>query len=161
MWRKFFLSLGLIETQNFTMKVRKLHLIVVANLINFGLFLQLHDLKHHKPSGEESKRNLLKYFAQTNHQITSNDLAQVLADMRHLLQVSGSENIKINTSCCWTKPNKEFDVISTFHWILKYFEINQQSEWNWINVNGQRNIFQPKTGFVNSSTWTLTSSKRK
>lgn len=55
----------------------------------------------------------MKYFAQTHRQITSNDLEQVLADMRHLFQVSGSENIKINTAAAGQNQTK--NLMSSAH----------------------------------------------
>lgn len=68
-WRKFYHWFG--DWNKFsTMKIRKLHLIVIASLINFGLLLQHKELKYYKPSGEKLER------ISTHRQITSNDLAK-------------------------------------------------------------------------------------
>lgn len=77
MWRKLqelskiiveILLLTLDKFVNFssTMSVRKLHLIIVASLINFGLFLKLDELKYYKPSGEKLERNLRLFFTHSS-----------------------------------------------------------------------------------------------
>lgn len=73
-------------------------------------------------------RNWKEFCAHTSlNYVVRPRTATCESDMRHLFQVSGSESIKINTAA-GTKPNKEFDVISTFHWNLKYFQNVQSDE---------------------------------
>lgn len=68
------------------MNVRKLHLIIVAQLINFGLLLKLDELKYYKPSGEKSRKEFSRNFLRAHRQITSiqQKYDHSPADMRHL-----------------------------------------------------------------------------
>lgn len=61
-----FLSAGLRQVK--VMELRKLHLVVIVNLIKFGLLFQLDDIKFYKPSGE----TMLKILANLFHLSLSN-----------------------------------------------------------------------------------------
>lgn len=78
------------------MEFRKLQFFIIASLFNFGLLLQLSDIKYYRPAGEIK---VPRTSSNDVRRIKSDDLVRPLAS-RHasLVFVSGSESIKINTA---------------------------------------------------------------
>lgn len=73
--------------------------IIFINLIRYGLLLQVEGVGHYKPSGEIKSCCDSQHIPSSVGQKRPRESRRlpVIAVVRHLFSVSGSESIKINT----------------------------------------------------------------